>query len=215
MRTEKFAIQAALAAALLCGCVSVEEHEAVSKQLAVEQALVREQTDELRALRAATRKQSGEIRNLKLEIAELKKAAAARRKGKALPAVAAVAKEAWAAEPVPAGVIEFPLGSYELTEKDLQELRAVAKKMAERGYLKVLIEGHADVTPINEKSTLESNMQLSALRALSVYHALVGMPGVDPARVRVVGCGEFKPRAGREKSERLVEVRYVPAAGKR
>lgn len=215
VRRENLAIQAAFAAALSCGCVSVAEHEALRKQLAVEQALVGDQTGEMRALRAATRKQRGEIRDLKLELDEMReRLAEAKRLPPGVAAVAAVAKEAWGAEPVLAGTIPFALGSYELTEKDLQELKTVAGKMTERGYSAILVQGHADPTPISQKSTLESNMALSALRALTVYHALVEMPGVEAQRVRVVAWGEHRSRSGRDQSERLVEVRYVPAARK-
>ena len=89
------------------------------------------------------------------------------------------------------------------------------RKIAGLGYAAILVDGHSDATPVSAKSPFQSNMHLSTVRALAVYHALVGMEGVDASRVRVVGWAEFRPRAGREKSERRVEVRYVPAASRR
>ncbi len=201
------AAEAALAAALFfgcvfAGCVSVEDYEGLRKQLAAEQALVREQDAETGALRQVVRKQRHDLRNLRLEIDEAKNA---------FPAVAAVAKEAWETEPVLAGTLSFAPGSQKLTDKDVENLQSIAKKIAARGYAAILVDGHSDPTPLSAKSLFRSNMHLSTVRALAVYHALVSMPGVDASRVRVVGLAEFRPRPGREKSDRRVEVRYVPA----
>lgn len=198
--------EAALAAALFIscvstGCVSVEDYEGLRKQLAAEQALVREQDDEIGALRQAVRKQRHDLRNLRLEIDEAKNA---------FPAVAAVAKEAWETEPVLAGTISFAPGSQKLTDKDIENLQGIARRIAARGYTAILVDGHSDPTPLSAKSPFRSNMHLSTVRALAVYHALVGMEGVSPERVRVVSWAEFRPRPGREESERRVEVRYVP-----
>ena len=53
------------------------------------------------------------------------------------------------------------------------------------------VEGHTDNRPINTK-TFPSNWELSAARAASVVH-LFAKGGVDPARLAVIGLGEFRP----------------------
>ena len=218
MRKIRRGMEAALAAALFCSCVSVEEHRGLTSQLAVEQARVQEQERQIRGLKQAIAKQSHDLRNLKLEREELGDRLSEARK--LVPAVADVARDVWEAAPVRgpervlAGTISFAPGSQKLSEEDLDKLSAIAEEIAARGYTAILVEGHSDPTPLSEKSPFQSNMHLSTVRALAVYHALVGMPGVDAARVRVAGYSEFGPRPGREKSERRVEVRYLPAAKK-
>ncbi len=55
----------------------------------------------------------------------------------------------------------------------------------------VRVEGHTDNRPIST-STFPSNWELSAARAASVVH-LFARGGVDPARLAVIGLGEFRP----------------------
>ena len=228
--------EAALAAALRCGCVSVAEHEALKKQLAVEQARVREQEERMDELGLAVRKQRNQLRVVGLERDEAREKLSLAEA--ALPVVVGEAAGGQA-ESVLAGVVSFTPGSQKLTDGDLARLGAIARKIAARGYAAILLEGHSDPTPLSAGSPFQSNMHLSTVRALAVYHAIVEMPGIEPARVRVVGHGEFGPRprhpdsvvdptgprhpdsvvgpAGprRKGAGRRVEVRYVPAASRR
>ena len=55
----------------------------------------------------------------------------------------------------------------------------------------IRVEGHTDNRPINT-TTFPSNWELSAARAASVVH-LFAKGGVDPARLAVIGLGEFRP----------------------
>ncbi|MBB5016615.1 flagellar motor protein MotD [Rehaibacterium terrae] len=84
------------------------------------------------------------------------------------------------------------------------------------------IEGHTDDVPIH---TLQfpSNWELSAARAASVVRIFAGR-GVEPARMAVIGYGEFRPlrdnatAEGRNANRRVVVVVLatpddVPAAG--
>ena len=72
------------------------------------------------------------------------------------------------------------------------------------------VEGHTDNRPINT-STFPSNWELSAARAASVVH-LFAKGGVDPARLTVIGLGEFRPaqsnatREGRNANRRVLIV---------
>jgi chemotaxis protein MotB len=55
----------------------------------------------------------------------------------------------------------------------------------------VRVEGHTDNRPIST-ATFPSNWELSAARAASVVH-LFARAGVEPARLTVIGLGEFRP----------------------
>jgi len=78
---------------------------------------------------------------------------------------------------------------------------------------KVAVEGHTDSTPIKH-SGWKSNWELSAHRALSVVHHMIGK-GVVPERLTASGCGEFQPvasnstREGRQLNRR-VEIVVFP-----
>ncbi len=56
------------------------------------------------------------------------------------------------------------------------------------------VEGYTDTIPIST-GRFPSNWELSAARAASVTRELINN-GVDPARLTVVGYGEFRPREG-------------------
>lgn len=72
------------------------------------------------------------------------------------------------------------------------------------------IEGHTDNIPINT-STFPSNWELSAARAGSVVH-LFQRSGIPPARLAVIGYGEYRPLGsndtaeGRDTNRRVVVV---------
>jgi chemotaxis protein MotB len=74
----------------------------------------------------------------------------------------------------------------------------------------VRVEGYTDDRPIRT-ATFPSNWELSAARAASVVHVLVG-EGIDPARLAVVGYGEHQPVAdnatveGRNANRRVLLV---------
>ena len=76
------------------------------------------------------------------------------------------------------------------------------------------IEGHTDSVPI-KYSGWKSNRELSTARANNVYHYLVTVGNIDPARMATMGYGEFRPVAdnktqtGREKNRR-VEIVILP-----
>jgi chemotaxis protein MotB len=74
----------------------------------------------------------------------------------------------------------------------------------------VRVEGHTDNVPINKRE-FPSNWELSAARAASVVH-LFSNRGVEPARLTVIGLGEFRPlksnatAEGRSANRRVVLV---------
>ena len=86
--------------------------------------------------------------------------------------------------------ILFASGVAELSPRALLPLNVLAETLAKYPN-PVRVEGHTDNRPINT-STFPSNWELSAARAASVVH-LFAKGGVDPARLAVIGLGEFRP----------------------
>jgi len=86
--------------------------------------------------------------------------------------------------------ILFASGVADLSAGALPPLNILATTLA-RYPNPVRVEGHTDNRPINT-ITFPSNWELSAARAASVVH-LFAKGGVDPARLAVIGLGEFRP----------------------
>jgi chemotaxis protein MotB len=105
--------------------------------------------------------------------------------------------------------ILFASGVSKLSEAALSPLTILAGTLAKYPN-PVRVEGHTDDRPINT-STFPSNWELSAARAASVVH-LFAKGGVDPARLTVIGLGEFRPAqsnataAGRNANRRVLIV---------
>jgi chemotaxis protein MotB len=105
--------------------------------------------------------------------------------------------------------ILFASGVSKLSDAALPALNILAETLA-RYPNPVRVEGHTDNRPINT-STFPSNWELSAARAASVVH-LFAKGGVDPARLTVIGLGEFRPAqsndtaAGRNANRRVLIV---------
>jgi outer membrane protein OmpA-like peptidoglycan-associated protein len=111
-----------------------------------------------------------------------------------------------------AGTVTFAPGSKSLTGADRERIARVARELASKGYVEIYVDGHSDPTPIDRtQGAVRSNMELSAVRALAVYHALVGEPGVRPDRVSVRAFGEHRPGTAPPGGLRRVEIRYRPA----
>ncbi|NLI30123.1 MAG: OmpA family protein [Nitrospiraceae bacterium] len=72
---------------------------------------------------------------------------------------------------------------------------------------RVFIEGHTDNVPISS-GRFHSNWELSAARASSVLHALVGK-GLDPHRFTISGYGEYRPLSSNETPEGRAQNRRV------
>ena len=86
--------------------------------------------------------------------------------------------------------ILFASGVAKLSAGALPSLTILAETLA-RYPNPVRVEGHTDNRPIST-ATFPSNWELSAARAASVVH-LFARGGVDPARLAVIGLGEFRP----------------------
>jgi len=72
----------------------------------------------------------------------------------------------------------------------------------------IRVEGHTDDLPIHN-SQFSSNWELSAVRAINVVDILINDVKIDPARLSIVGYGEYKPlvpntsEANRQKNRRV------------
>ncbi|MEE9605658.1 MAG: OmpA family protein [Candidatus Scalindua sp.] len=81
----------------------------------------------------------------------------------------------------------------------------------------IRIEGHTDNDPIRKtKSLYASNWELSAMRAASVLHFLVGQCSLDPERLYIAGFGEYQPITSNKtkkgkKQNRRVEIIILTA----
>ena len=73
---------------------------------------------------------------------------------------------------------------------------------------RVVVAGHTDNVPINT-SRFRSNWELSSARAVTVVHALLQNPRVDPARVLVEGHADSQPLVPNDSAENRARNRRV------
>lgn len=85
----------------------------------------------------------------------------------------------------------FDVGSATITAMGEQIIAAVAPPLA--GVPNdILLEGHADTTPLNRNGY--TNWNLSTDRAVAVVNVLIERHGLGPERLTASGFGEFQPR---------------------
>jgi chemotaxis protein MotB len=105
--------------------------------------------------------------------------------------------------------ILFPSGVARLSGKAIPALDALATTLVKYPN-PVRVEGHTDNQPINTRE-FPSNWELSSARAASVVHHFA-RGGISPARLSVLGFGEYRPSetndtvAGRNANRRVVIV---------
>jgi chemotaxis protein MotB len=86
--------------------------------------------------------------------------------------------------------ILFPSGVATLSPEAVAVLERLAKVLKPFPN-PIRVEGHTDNRPINTRE-FPSNWELSSARAASVVH-LFTRNGIDPARLAVIGLGEYRP----------------------
>lgn len=100
------------------------------------------------------------------------------------------------------GNILFASNDFRLTEKGRQILQIVGKAVQPEllNISLVQIEGHTDLYPTEEYR--RGNLELGALRAMSVFHFLKDQVGIDPAQqlMSATSYGQYKP-VGRNSGE--------------
>jgi flagellar motor protein MotB len=194
------------------GCVSVEEHTQVAEQLSLEQRHARDAADRQRQLEILVERLQKQLRLCELERDEAREKLTLERKrlpGGVGTEKAGEAPRAARDAAVLVGTIQFQAGQESLSEQDRQKLAEIASTLGGLAGGDVVVAGHSDPTPIN-RTRHESNMHLSSVRALAVYHELVKMERVAPERVYVVAYGEHRPAADGKRLRR-VEILFVPS----
>ncbi|MHC4250030.1 MAG: OmpA/MotB family protein [Planctomycetota bacterium] len=217
--SQRFLTAAIYAAVFFCGCVSVREYSQVRGQLRVEQRKALERERRLRELELLAGRLRKKATLAELERAEARSRLASAEKLLVLKPPDGARPRAEGARPesgrgVLAATIRFTAGGDRLPDAARTKIAEIAGLLAGKKGVRVLLEGHSDPAPIDRThGRYMSNMHLSTLRALAVYHELLSHEGVDPSRVAVVGYGEHRPVPGDPKALRRVEVRLLPAEG--
>jgi chemotaxis protein MotB len=105
--------------------------------------------------------------------------------------------------------LTFASGKSELNKAGRDTLARVGEVLkAQYGANTIWIEGHTD-NEQPKKSGWKSNLQLSAMRAMSCADYLVDDFGMDATHIRVAGYGEFAPKADNSTPEGRAQNRRV------
>jgi chemotaxis protein MotB len=110
----------------------------------------------------------------------------------------------------------FPSGSAQLDPGFFEVMEKISGKLSEAPG-SIVVAGHTDDIPIST-ARFRSNWELSAGRAVTVAHALLSNPAIDPSRVLVEGHADTKPLVPNDSRENralnrrveLVIVRGIP-----
>jgi chemotaxis protein MotB len=94
--------------------------------------------------------------------------------------------------------ILFASGASRLSTDSAAVLRRLAATLAPFPN-PIRVEGHTDNVPIKTRE-FRSNWELSAVRAATVVHLLME-EGVNPARLAVIGLGEYRPAKANDSAE--------------
>jgi len=100
--------------------------------------------------------------------------------------------------------IAFASGQVSLSHRSDALMGELAKIFSRPEVIEIRIEGHTDDKPIRS-SLYASNWELSAARAMSVFHGL-SQRGVAPTRMIVAGMGDQHPIQGHPELNRRVEI---------
>ena len=111
--------------------------------------------------------------------------------------------------------VYFRSGSADLTDKGVQELKKVARRIrTEYPDRTIRVEGYTDSKPIGDKldEKYPSNWELSAARAARVVRHFQWTHDMTPKRFEVVGFGPYHPVASNETAEGRRKNRRVRVA---
>lgn len=101
----------------------------------------------------------------------------------------------------------FPSGSASLDKGFFDVMDRISDAVADSPG-QVVVAGHTDNIPISTRR-FRSNWELSSARAVTVLHALLNNPNVDPGRVTVEGHAESKPLVDNDTRENRAVNRRV------
>ena len=101
----------------------------------------------------------------------------------------------------------FPSGSASLDPGFFEVMDKISDKLAGVPG-RILVAGHTDDIPIHTRR-FRSNWELSAARAVTVAHALLANPAIDPRRVVVEGLADTRPLVPNDSREHRARNRRV------
>lgn len=97
----------------------------------------------------------------------------------------------------------FTTGSYTVEPRGKDALKKIAEVLNKQNDISIMVEGHTDSKPYISSTTgpVNSNWDLSVMRASSVTKLLVDENKLDPKRVTPAGRGQFFPVESNETPE--------------
>ncbi len=112
----------------------------------------------------------------------------------------------------------FASGSWTVEQQGQTALNQLSEVLAENPDIRIMVEGHTDNDAYRGSGQVRDNWDLSVMRATSVVKILQANDGIDPARIRAAGRGEYVPLAENDTSEgkaknRRIEIILTPDLG--
>lgn len=109
------------------------------------------------------------------------------------------------------GAVLFDSGSSDLSENSIGLIDSIGNMLLEYTNNVIEVEGHTDNIPIHTAKYASNNV-LSSFRALSVAEYFIKNKGIDPAKLKYSGRGEYVPIADNSTPEgralnRRVEIK--------
>jgi len=111
----------------------------------------------------------------------------------------------------------FPTGSYTVNPRGKDALKKIAEVLNKQSDISIVVEGHTDNKPYISTTTgpINSNWDLSVMRASSVAKILVDENKVDPKRVTPEGKSQYFPVESNETADgrsknRRIEIELTP-----
>jgi chemotaxis protein MotB len=101
----------------------------------------------------------------------------------------------------------FPSGSASLDPGFFEVMDRISQAVADSPG-KIVVAGHTDDIPIST-SRFRSNWELSSARAVTVLHAMLRNPDIDPQRVMVEGHADSNPLEANDSAENRAKNRRV------
>jgi chemotaxis protein MotB len=199
----------AMPAALLTGCVSLDDHNRVLEHLKTEQEANTALTAELERRDESNRRLDTDNKNLRKKLGEAQAVEAPKVDEEELYRKL---REAWEKEAKgeweyirnggAVGVriddrgVLFKSGSWDLTDKTKETLKRLCVELKKRmdAMTFVRVDGHTDGDPVKKAkgAGIQDNIHLSMMRAMAVRNFLVA-EGVPADRVFCAGFGELWP----------------------
>lgn len=110
----------------------------------------------------------------------------------------------------------FTTGSYMVEPRGKEALKKISEVLNKQSDISIMVEGHTDNKPyVNTSSPINSNWDLSVMRASSVTKIFTDENKVDAKRVTPAGRGEYFPIESNETPEgrgknRRIEIVLTP-----